>query len=282
MKPRDPYIELIGKILTVVEALRDGDEALTLQDLTVRTGLVKSSIYRILQSLKRHAYVEQDGAGGPYRLGLRFLALARGFAGGMQLIRLARPYLRELRDRFDETTYLAIPQGDQCVFVDLQETHRELGLIGPLGADVHYHATAAGKAMAAFLPAAVRDALLQELPLIRLTRRTLAQRKQVQQEWAKVRRLGYAVNDEETIVGAVFLAAPFFGADSTVCGSITIGMPKARFSGHVRKLVATHLIDACQRFSKALSALGYESPRWNPVAHFSREDSQGRLQAVHG
>jgi DNA-binding IclR family transcriptional regulator len=61
MKRRDPYIELIGKVLTVVEALRDGDEALSLQDLTGRTGLVKSSIHRILHSLKRHGYVEQQG-----------------------------------------------------------------------------------------------------------------------------------------------------------------------------------------------------------------------------
>jgi DNA-binding IclR family transcriptional regulator len=282
MTARDSYIELIGKIFTVLEALRDGDDALTLHDLTIRTGLVKSSIHRILHSLKRHGYVEQDETGGPYRLGVRFLTLARGFATGMQLIRLARPYLRELRDRFDETTYLAIPHGDHCVFTDLQETHRDLRLIGPLGAVVHYHATAAGKAIAAFLPPAVRSELLEELHLIRMTRRTLTKRQQVEREWAKVRRQGFATNNEETIVGAVFLAAPFFDEHSVISGSITIGMPKARYSDRLQKIVSAHLVDACRRLSNTLSSLGYEAPRWNPLVPFHREDADMRVHSTHG
>jgi len=277
MSARDPYIELIGKLLTVLEALRDGDEPLSLHDLTVRTGLVKSSIHRILHSLKKHGYVEQDGPGGPYRLGVRFLTLARGFASGMQLIRMARPYLRELRDRFDESTFLAIPQGDRCIFVDAQETHRDLKLIGSLGADVHYHATAAGKAIAAFLPVRARSTLLQELRLVRLTRKTLTNRSLVEREWAKVHRLGFALNDEETIVGAVFLAAPIFDATLSVCGSITVGIPKARFSDRVRKVVADHLMDACRRLSETLQSLGYESPRWSPVTHVRQLHSRLRI-----
>jgi IclR family acetate operon transcriptional repressor len=280
MYRRSPYIELIGKTFTVLEALRDGDEALTLHDLTVRTGLVKSSIHRILHSLKRHGYVEQEGTGGPYRLGVRFLALARGFAGGMQLIRLARPYLRELRDRFDETTYLAIPEGDRCAFVDRQDTHRDLRLIGPLGAAVHYHATAAGKAIAAFLPAPVRAELLQGLRLVRVTRRTLTERSQVEGEWAKIHRLGYAVNNEETIVGAVFIAAPFFDAASAVSGSITIGIPKARVSERLRRDIAGHLIDTCRRLSETLRSVGYESPRWSPLSHAHGQDAHARLTAA--
>ena len=46
---------------------------------------------------------------------------------------------------------------------------------------------------------------------------------------AEVKRLGYAINDEETIVGAIFLAAPVFDAQQSVCGSITVGIPKSRF-----------------------------------------------------
>jgi DNA-binding IclR family transcriptional regulator len=282
MERRDPYIELIGKMLTVLEALRDGDDALTLQDLTIRTGLVKSSIHRILHSLKRHGYVAQEGAGGPYRLGVRFLTLARGFSSGMQLIRLARPYLRELRDLFDESTYLAIPQADHCVFVDVQETHRDLRLIGPLGAVVHYHATAAGKAIAAFLSPSVRRQLLEQIRFTRLTRHTLTTRQQVEREWARVHRQGYAMNDEETIAGAVFVAAPFFDATSAVSGSITVGIPKARFTERLQKAIPVHVKDICQRFSRTLTSLGYESPPWDPLAHFQRQDTRERVHSAHG
>ena len=58
--PKDHYIELVGKTLHLMETLRDEPEGLNLQDLAARTGQVKSSAHRILNSLRRHGYVEQE------------------------------------------------------------------------------------------------------------------------------------------------------------------------------------------------------------------------------
>lgn len=255
--PNDYYVELVGKVVTLVEALRDEPQGLSLQALVERTGYIKSTTHRLLQSLKRHGYVEQEMAGGPYRLGLQCLTLARGLNGGISLLQFARPYLRELAETYEESTYLAVLHGDRGIFVDVQETRRDLRLIGPLGADVHYHATAAGKAIAAYLPAERLAAITGGLKPERLTAKTLTGKSQVEEEWAKVRRLGYAANDEETIVGAFFLAAPIFDARQCVCGSLSVGVPKARYSAKLGKKIATHLKDACGRLSAALVAAGY-------------------------
>ena len=92
----DHYIQLVGKMVRVVEALRDQPNGLRLQDLAARTGYVKSSVHRILHSLKRHGYIEQDTAGGNYRLGTQFLVLANGLAARTELADFAHLYLREL------------------------------------------------------------------------------------------------------------------------------------------------------------------------------------------
>ena len=119
-----------------------------------------------------------------------------------------------------------------------------------LGADVHFHATAAGKAMAAALPDATRTSLLTRLPLPRLTPRTIISRSRVNAEWARVRRTGVAVNREETITGAVFLAVPLFDTRRQVCGAISIGIPKARFSATLGRAITAAIKDTVARLSK--------------------------------
>ena len=86
----DHYIALVGKVVRVVETLRDEPDGLSLQDLASRTGYVKSSIYRMLQSLRIHGYIEQDVTGGKYRLGMRLLVLASGFVSRVELAKVGR------------------------------------------------------------------------------------------------------------------------------------------------------------------------------------------------
>jgi IclR family acetate operon transcriptional repressor len=254
---KDHYIELVGKIVVLIELLRDEPSGLSLQEIAARTGNVKSSIHRILHSLKKHGYVEQEGVGAPYRLGMQFLTLARGMNDGIGLLQIARPHLRELIEMFNESAYLAVVHADRGIFVDVQESTRDFRMVGPLGAEVHYHATAAGKVMAAFLPSDRRAALLDGRKLERLTEKTITNQAQLERELAGVKRLGYAINDEETIVGAIFLAAPIFDSRQSVCGSISVGIPKPRFSELLSKKIANHLKDTCERLTSSLAVVGY-------------------------
>jgi DNA-binding IclR family transcriptional regulator len=273
MAERTHYIALVGKVVRVIETLRDAPEGLHLHALAARTGYVKSSVHRILLSLRHHGYVQQDDAGGAYRLGAKFVAVARAANRNVSIVQTARPYLRELRVLFDETVYLAVLRGDRGIFVDVQETSKDLRLVGPLGAEVHFHATAAGKAIAASLPPARRTALLKRLRLTRLTARTITARADLEREWARIRRSGVAVNNEETIVGAVFVAAPVFDVDAQVCAAISVGIPRARYTAPLGRAVATALRTSCQRFSESLSSASY--------AHDAGAASSGVAESVY-
>ena len=263
--PGDHYIELVGKTIALLEALRDEPKGSGVQQLAERTCQGKSTTHRILQSLKRHGYVDQDGTGGMYRLGLKVLTLVRGVDGNAGLQQFARPYLQELTRVFDESSYLAVLRNGNGVFVEVQETHRDLRLVGPLGADVHFHATAAGKVIAAFLPITRQEHILKALPLGRFTRRTGTDPVRVREEWAAIRRQGHAFNDGETIVGAAFVAAPVLDARDHVCGSISVGVPQPRYSSDLGKRLALHLGDACQKLSITLKAAGYVHPHAFPA-----------------
>jgi IclR family transcriptional regulator, KDG regulon repressor len=258
---RDHYIALVGKIVHVAEALRDEPAGLSLQDLASRTGYVKSSLHRILQSLKRHSYIEQDANREKYRLGMQFLVLASGFVSRIELVKMGRPYLEELVERFDENAYLAELRGLKGIFVDVIEAPLDLRLGGgPRLAEVHFHATAAGKAMAANLPEGNRMAILRAVRFPALTERTRTDPYEVEKDWAEIRERGYATNDEETVIGAAFLAAPVFDSRCRVCGSISVGVPKVRFSPAFAEDIALYLVDACRRLSEKLGETGYVHP----------------------
>ena len=260
----DHYIELVGKTIAVMEALRDEPRGSVLQQVAAQTGQVKSTTHRILQSLKRHGYVDQDGPGGTYRLGLRVLTLVRGVDGNTGLQQFARPYLTDLTDAFQESSYLAVLRSGRGVFVEVKETRRDLRLVGPLGADVYFHATAAGKALAAFMPAHEQEHLINTMPLVRLTRRTITDPVRVRKEWEAIRQRGYAVNEGETIVGAYFSAAPVLDASEQVCASLSVGVPQPRYSAEIGRRIALHLIDCCQKLSGMLKATGYVHDRAIP------------------
>jgi DNA-binding IclR family transcriptional regulator len=254
---RDHTIALVEKVVRVVEALKENPNGLPLQQIAVRTGYVRSSVHRILLSLKKLGYIEQENAGGSYRLGFQFLVLASTLAAKTELVKTARPYLHEIVEKFEESAYLAILRADKGVFIDVEEAARDLRVAAPLFAEVHFHATAAGKAMASFLPEEDRVALLQNPQFIALTSHTKVQPSKVVQDWEQVRREGYAINDEETILGAVFLAAPVFDSRARVCGSISVGMPKARYLPQMATRLVDHLKAACRDFSDRLKVAGY-------------------------
>ncbi len=275
MRIRSPYIALVGKVIGIVEVLRDNPDGLPLQSLADRSGHVKSSVHRILQSLREHGYVQQDGVGGPYRLGLKFLAVGRAVNGSQSFVQMARPHLAQLSAAFQETVYLAVLRGDRGVFVDVQEANRDLRVVGPVGAEVHFHATAAGKAMAAALPHDQRAALLSRLPLPRITPRTITSRSAVNAEWARVRRNGVAVNREETITGAIFFSCPIFDARHDVCGAVSIGIPKARFTATAGRAISMALKSAGARLSETLTLSEYvHQSAW------TGDDGPSRLQST--
>ncbi len=255
---RDYPIELVDKVVHLLETLRDAPSGLTLQDLARRTGYVKSSIHRLLASLKWHGYVDQVRPGGPYSLGVQCLLLGRGVKEGIELLRYARLCLQDIVDTFNESAYLAILRGGRGIFVEVIEARRrDLRLVGPLGASVFYHATAAGKVFAAFQAPEARAALLDAIELRPLTARTLTRRADVDKEWTLVARRGIALNREESIVGAVFLAAPIFDADRNACACISVGVPKARYTPAIGRRVGERLKAECERLSEVLHAAGY-------------------------
>jgi DNA-binding IclR family transcriptional regulator len=125
-----------------------------------------------------------------------------------------------------------------------------------MSAEVHFHATAAGKAIAAFLSDELRASILTALDPERMTGKTIVSAAGIEREWIEVRKRGYALNDEETIPGAVFVAAPLFDSRGTPCGSLSVGIPKFRCSDSLIDRLAPDLVEVCCQLTARIEAAG--------------------------
>ncbi|MDI1465883.1 IclR family transcriptional regulator [Catellatospora sp. KI3] len=205
------------KVLSVLEALA-GHERLA--DLAVATGLPKSTVHRILQSLVARGFAAADGHGG-YLPGPRVLALAGRVMGTLDPARTARPELQALRDRTGFTVHLGLRDGDRAVYADKIAGPQPYDMRSRIGQSLDLHSTAIGKAILARLPAAPVRELAARTGLPRHTPRTATSMKALLAALDRVRVDGYAVDDEENEPGLRCVAAAVAGADGAVIGAVS-------------------------------------------------------------
>jgi DNA-binding IclR family transcriptional regulator len=251
------HIELVVKTMAVLETLASSEYGKPLKDIAQEIGLVKSSAFRILFTLKETGYVEQPEANGAYRLTLKTAGLARRNAARLGLSTIARPHLMMLREKLDESVALAERLPNSVILIDVLETSRPLRLTFHIGDDCPIHATALGKAVAAYLSAEELGQFLREPRLPQYTHRTHTTLRALKAELERTRKAGYALNDEETVSGAVIVGAPVFDARTSVCGAVSVNIPTVRCSAARKRQLIAAVVEVCARISADLAGAGY-------------------------
>lgn len=256
--PTNNHIELLEKGMRVLETLANEEIPLDLKDLTDRVGLVKSSVFRILYTLRELGYVEQRGRGS-YSLTPKIFALARRVSTRHSLVEIARPHLAALRDAIGESAWLAEWRGGRVILIDVAAAPHKLRLSLGIGDTCPLHASALGKAIAAFMRPETLAAALGTDPLPRLTDRTTTDRAQLLRELAKVRANRFAVNEEETIQGAILVGAPVFDCLGDILGAVSLSCPTARCTPEKRNDMIDLVKKAGQSISQQLADLGFRA-----------------------
>ncbi len=256
--PANNHIELLEKGMRVLEALgRDGGSC-SLQELVGRVGLVKSSVFRILYTLRELGYVEQNGR-GVYSLTPKMYALAGKARGRTSLMTIAHPHLEHMRDVSEETASLAEWRRSRVVCIEVAEGSHKLRLSLDVGDECPLHASALGKAVAAHLPPEELAAALRIAGLPAYTAATVTDRAHFLRELAQIRKDGYALNREETIAGAILVGAAIFDARGDVFAAVSLSCPTARYSAKKRTALTQLVRATSAAITKELEEIGYRA-----------------------
>jgi IclR family acetate operon transcriptional repressor len=241
-------IPVVTSTFRVLEELSKSG-ALGLNEVTIRTAVSKSTVFRILTTLTRLGYIVRD-SDRSYYVSPTLSGLMSELATVEALRRAALPHMLKLRDEYGETVNLGQLQLDKVVYVEVVPSEFALRLQERAGATVCAHATALGKAILAFSPPDVVDGLLRGRELQMFTRHTITDPDELIADLHRARERGYALDRGEISLLATCVAAPILDGHGIALAAMSISGPSSRFNPRSNSPVIESLLIAAAETSK--------------------------------
>jgi DNA-binding IclR family transcriptional regulator len=207
------------RLAALLTAFEPGDNALGVSELARRTSLAKSSVHRLAGHLVAAGFLEREGTS--VRLGLKLFEIGQLAVRQRGLVDAARPYLEDLREATRNTAHLAVLEGAEVVYLDIVRGPDAPSLPSRIGGRFPAYATGVGKAILAFSPESVQDAVIAA-GLPRISPRTVTAPGLLRRQLAKVREDGVAYEREESGVGVVCAASPLLDGAGSPLAAISL------------------------------------------------------------
>lgn len=222
-------VGVISKVLLILEALHNSPAGLCLKGICDATKINKSTAHRFLKHLEREEYLLRT-PGGAYLIGPRLAQMSNCTRRGASLQAAARPTLSDLWRSTHETVNLGVLNQGSVFYVDVMESPHEFRLVSRIGTRRPLHVTGLGKVLTAFLPTNEYERTVSGIIFQQLTPKSISNANQLRVELEKVRRQGYAVDNEEALLGCRCVSAPVLNNDNVAIGALSVAGPVTRMS----------------------------------------------------
>ena len=219
-------VQSIERAFVLMRALAVGPAGVT--ELADRCGLPKSTVARLLGALEEQNAVEQDEAGGEYRLGQSLADLAGAAAPGRNLVTAARPHLWDLTEATGETSGLSILDRDEVLYLDHFESDEEVQVRSWTGERVPLHLVPSGLVILADQPAAVVDRYLDQ-PLLSTTDDSVIDPAAIRLRLKEIQATGYVWVLAEFDESINSVAAPVTDHTGATVAALHVHGPAYRF-----------------------------------------------------
>lgn len=214
-------VQSIDRAFDILEMLSKETRGVSVTDLGKRLDLHKSTVHRLLSSLRDRGYVEKDVLSGNYKLGLGFVELASLYLNGLELKTEASPFLHQLTQATGQTTFLAIKDGAEVVYIDKAETFDSLRRYTIIGKRLPLHASSLGKAMLSGCSDEEIERLYPGQDLQVFTKNTIPTFDALMTEIRQTRDRGWSVDNEENERGTHCVGAAIFDYRDRVIAAVS-------------------------------------------------------------
>lgn len=238
------------KALGVLEVLVRAGRAVTLSELMLATLLPKPTLHRTLNLFEEAGWLAREPGGRAYMIGERLSRFGLDILRNEGAATRRRIVLRGVVADIGESCNLAVLYKGALVYLDRVEAPWPLRLHLPVG-DVALppHCCASGKLLLACLPAAEKARLVRLMALEPFTDRTIVDRQVLAAELERIAAAGYAVDNEEYVLGVACVAVPVRRPDGEVVASIAV-------QGATARLPLMRAIEFVPRLQAAAAEIG--------------------------
>lgn len=251
----------LDRALAVVETLLEADHPIGLQEIAARLDLPRQTAHRIINQLIDAGLVQRQLdkdriAPGPRmrRLSLDTLYYSHR-TGPMHAL------LQDLAEKTGETCNFGVLDGDKVLLLDRVESHWSLRIHSEVGKRLDFHSSSIGKLLVAYLPKERRHRLITARPLKRYTSFTFTEEAELEAEFATIRRRGYSMSNQGTMLGMFSTAAPIREPGGRVIAGLACQVPLMRMSLEVaEQTLIQPLMETAERMQEIVAA-DYSSNR---------------------
>ncbi len=240
----------IARALRMLDALAGEGRPIALTDLAQRLDLPKATAHRVAEHLIASGHAMRDVDERRIAVGPALRRLALDALKGDALRAQRHAVLAELVAEVNETCNFTTPDGASVLYLDRVEAHWPLRLTLDVGSHVPMHCTASGKLFLASMPREERAALIERLPLTRMTPATLTTARALAAECDAIAAQGYSTDREEFIAGLIAVAVPV-ATGGVVRAAVAMHAPVAR----VTLAAAMKRVGAIRKAAGAMEAL---------------------------
>ncbi len=232
-------IQSVKRAFAILKTIAAHPGGIGLGRMAKQVDLPKSTVSRMVSTLKTIKAVERAPYGEGFRIGPETVALA---LQPPYLITIAQPYLIELVQTANETVNLCLPDGDQTHYVDQVQSQHEVQVRDWTGIRTSFlHVISPGKIFLAYWPEERLEDYLAR-PLERFTRHAITDPDILRQHLAEIRQQGYAWVYEEFERGLVGVSAPIQNRAGQVIAAVNVSGPLFRFPLEGRDNEITRLV----------------------------------------
>ncbi|MBN9081525.1 MAG: transcriptional regulator [Rhizobiales bacterium 62-17] len=246
----------VAMSMRLLKAFSEGESEIGVTALSRKLGVAKSTVYRLASTLVAEGMLEQNSENEKYRLGIALFGLGALVRQRMNVSTEARQHIFALREATNETVHLALLDGSEVIYVYDLESTQAIRMRANLGERKPAFCASEGRAMLAFAPENKVEAIIAA-GLVQRTPQTDVDPDHLSAALAEIRRIGYALEDEQCEPGMRSLAAPVRDAENRVVAAVGIAGPRQRMDDEVLARFLPLLLDTAHTIS---SRLGYKAP----------------------
>jgi DNA-binding IclR family transcriptional regulator len=208
--------------LQIIELFTRSNDELGIADISNSLAINKNAVSRILEALLEKNWIYMSNSSQKkYSLTLRPFSLICGYTSNNNIAKIAMPYLEKLNKKLGDSVYLGVKNGRNVIYLVHCDSTKEVRINGRVGGEYPLNCSAPGKLLLSYSDKKEIEDYFA-LPIDKRTENSINDFDSFALEADRIKKNGYAVDDEEFAKGIICIAAPIFDCEGNVTASIGI------------------------------------------------------------
>ena len=247
----DSSVQSVDRVLDIIEVLSTEHDGIGVTAIANRVGLHKSTAHRLLTTLLSRGYVAKTDEGN-YKIGLKLIEAVSCYINSLELQTEARPYLVQMTGELGLTSHLGVLDKDQVVYIEKMDVVSSVKMYSQIGLRMHAYCSSLGKCLLSNYSKEELNLILKDCSFIRFTGNTIGSLEALHKEMARVRKQGWAIDNEEFELGHRCIGAPIYDYKGDIIAAVSASGPKNLLNDDRIQPVAQYVKKVAMELSRSM------------------------------